>query len=79
MRQALTAPQVAALIQDALDEEGMSQADFCRLAGVSQKHLSAVFLGKAAAPMGTLDYWAFLLGREVRVRLVKSGEAEAPR
>jgi transcriptional regulator with XRE-family HTH domain len=60
---------MAQLIDRALVEEGLTQAQFCRLVGVSQKHLSQVLLGKAPASMPTLDYWAFHLGRHFNVEL----------
>jgi transcriptional regulator with XRE-family HTH domain len=62
---------MAALIAEALEKDGLSQAEFCRRAGVSTKHLNLVLNGKATARAATLDYWAWLLGRHFTVRLVK--------
>lgn len=68
---------MAELIGAALKEDGISQAEFCRQAGVSTKHLNMVLSGRAAATPATLDYWAFLLGRHFEIRL-ESGHALAP-
>jgi transcriptional regulator with XRE-family HTH domain len=61
---------MGALIGEALDERGISQAEFCRLAGVSTKHLNEVLRGKAVTPLSTLDYWAWLLGCRFDFQLV---------
>lgn len=71
----LTTHRMAALIGAALEDRGMSQAQFCRMAGVSTKHLNAVLLGKAAAPLSKLDYWAYLLGCRFDVSLVDCPDA----
>lgn len=65
----LTALSMGALIGKALDEEGVSQAEFCRRVGVSTKHLNQVITGGAVARAVELDYWAFALGREWSVTL----------
>jgi len=67
----LTIHRMAALISEALDTRGMSQAEFSRLAGVSAKHLCKVLGGTATAPLSTLDYWAFLLGARFEIHLVE--------
>jgi len=60
---------MAELIGDALKKDGLSQAEFCRRAGVSTKHLNLVLQGKATAYPTTLDYWAFVLNRHFVVTL----------
>jgi transcriptional regulator with XRE-family HTH domain len=65
----LSEHRMASLIGDALAEEGISQAEFCRRVGVSPKHLNLVLSGKATARSATLDYWAFTLGRRFVVTL----------
>lgn len=57
------------LIGQALEEDGLSQAEFCRRVGVTTKHLNQVLLGKATARLQALDYWAFVLGRTFVVTL----------
>jgi transcriptional regulator with XRE-family HTH domain len=66
----LTAHEMGALIGNALTEDGISQAEFCRQVGVSEKHLSNVINGKATASPVQLEMWAFALGRRWRVDLV---------
>lgn len=66
---------MARLIGLALENDGISQAAFCRTVGVSPKHLSQVLNGKATARSAALDYWAFVLGRHFEVSLV-AGKAE---
>lgn len=67
----LTIHRMAAMIGYKLAERGMAQAEFCRLAGVSTKHLNEVLTGKASAPLGTLDYWAYILGCRFDIHLVE--------
>lgn len=67
----LTAHQMGRLIGQALEEDGLSQAEFCRMVGASAKHVNQVIQGKAVASMAQLDYWAFALGRQWRVALRK--------
>lgn len=62
--------QMADAVARKLREEGLTQAAFCRKAGVSQKHMSQVLRGETAAPLATLDYWAFLLGSHFEIQLV---------
>lgn len=62
---------MAAALLARLEAIDMSQAEFARKAGVSAKHVNQVLLGKASAPLATLDYWAFVLGMRWSVRLVK--------
>jgi transcriptional regulator with XRE-family HTH domain len=71
---------MARLIADALAEDGLSQSEFARMAGVSAKHLNQVLNGKAAAAPAQLDYWAFLLGREwhIELRLTEAAFEVAP-
>jgi transcriptional regulator with XRE-family HTH domain len=49
-------------IREALTDQGLSQAEFARRVGVSQKHLCKVLGGSSNAQLATLDYWAFVLG-----------------
>lgn len=63
---------MARQLRERLEAIDMSQAEFGRKAGVSEKHVSQVLSGKATAPLATLDYWAFVLGMRWSVRLVKS-------
>lgn len=63
---------MAELIKQALIEDGISQAEFCRRVGVSTKHLNLVLNGKVAARTAALDYWAFVLGRRFDVSLERS-------
>lgn len=57
------AQQMAGQIADALEADGISQAEFARRTGVSAKHINQVLSGKATARHAQLDYWAFVLGR----------------
>lgn len=63
---------MGALIGAAIDDEGMSQADFARLVGCSPKHLNTVIMGRTSATPAMLEYWAFVLGRKWSVRLEKN-------
>lgn len=65
---------MAMLIAGALRQDGVSQAEFCRRAGVSPKHLNLVLNGKAAGRASTLDYWAWLVGRRFIVQLAEGRE-----
>lgn len=65
----LTSRKMAALIGQALEDDGLTQAEFCRRVGVSTKHLNTVLSGKATAREAQLDYWAFVLGRSFHVEL----------
>lgn len=64
-----TAVAMGELIGQALAEDGISQAEFCRRVGVSTKHLNQVIHGRAIAAPGQMDYWAFVLGRRWSVAL----------
>ena len=57
-----------ALILAALEEDGLTQAEFARRLGRTQKHVSQVLTGKAGTH--ELDYWAWVLGRQFVVDLV---------
>lgn len=59
------------MIGAALTEDGMSQAEFARRVGISEKHLSQVVTGKVVASHAQLDYLAFALGRQWTVALEK--------
>lgn len=71
----LTATLMAQLIAEAIEADGLTQAEFARRVGASQKHVSQVLTGKAHAYQATLDYWAFVLGRRWSVDLVMTGES----
>jgi transcriptional regulator with XRE-family HTH domain len=70
----LTATIMARLIAEAIEADGLTQAEFARRVGASQKHVSQVLTGKAHAYQATLDYWAFVLGRRWSVDLVAAAE-----
>lgn len=55
---------------EALDAQGITQAELARQAGVSAKHVNLVLNGQAGAQQGQLDYWAWLLGLRFEVALV---------
>jgi DNA-binding transcriptional regulator YiaG len=69
------AEQMARQIADALDADGITQAEFARRCGVTTKHLNQVLRGKATARYAQLDYWAFVLGRTWTVTLHKEDES----
>ena len=46
-------------LKDYLDSQGMSQSEFCRRAGVSEKHVSQIISGKA----GVTAYMALCIER----------------
>lgn len=70
---AATQATMAQLIRAELEHQGLTQAEFARRVGCSQKHLSLVLNGKAGALAAQLDYWAFVLGCHWTVKLEKSG------
>lgn len=51
------------LIAEAIEEDGLTQAEFARRVGCTPKHANQVLNGKAFAAPATLDFWAFVLGR----------------
>lgn len=65
----MTSDQMADQLLARLEDINMSQAEFARRAGVSEKHVSRVLIKKATAPTATLDYWAFVLGMHWSVKL----------
>lgn len=67
--------RMAGLIRDALAEDGISQAAFCRMVGVSTKHLNLVLSGKETARTAALEYWAFVLGRRFTITLARLSDA----
>lgn len=67
--------QCARLLLAALEEDGMTQADFARRVGVSQKHVSMFVKGHAGVNPETLDRWALALGRDWFVDLDRWDEA----
>jgi transcriptional regulator with XRE-family HTH domain len=73
MRKQLVSPTqktMAALIAEALNAQGLTQAELARQAGVSTKHVNLVLHGQAGAQLGQLDYWAWILGLRFEVKLV---------
>ncbi len=70
----LTSQEMGRLIGEALNNDGVSQAEFCRRVGVSPKHLCKVINGSAVTSSAQLDYWAFALGREWSVSLRPIGD-----
>lgn len=60
---------MAQAIEAELAERGMTQAAFCRLIGVTPKHLNQVLRGKANARLGQFDRWAAALGLKWTVEL----------
>ena len=69
-----TDEKMAALIAEALAEDGLTQAEFARRVGVSEKHMSQVLTGKTVGRNAALDYWAFALGRRFVVRLESTSD-----
>ena len=67
----MTGDEMAEHLSGHLQLIDMTQAEFARKVGMSEKHVSKVLTGKASAPIATLDYWAFALGMRWSVRLVK--------
>lgn len=74
LQRGLTSIHMGELIGTALQDAGITQAEFCRRVGVSAKHLNRVINGHATAHPGQLDYWAFVLGLRWDVQLVPRGE-----
>lgn len=74
----LTAALMARMLAEVIEREGLSQAEFARRVGASQKHVSQVLTGKAHAYQATLDYWAFVLGCEWRIDLVARSDSGGP-
>lgn len=72
--QPLTAIRMGQMIGAALEEAGMTQAEFCRRAGISTKHLNRVIQGHDTEHLATLDYWAFVLGLRWDVSLAPRSE-----
>ena len=48
------------LIRSALDEQGLTQAEFAKRIGRTEKHVSQVLTGRAGT--AEFDYWALVLG-----------------
>lgn len=66
----LTRDRMARLLAAAIEEDGLTQAEFARRVGATPKHVNTTLTGKQVASMETLDYWAFVLGRRWNVELV---------
>jgi DNA transposition AAA+ family ATPase len=62
--------QFRTLFREALTESGMTQAEFCRKVGVSQKHLSRVLSGKQGTTLAMWGYWGYVLGKRWQVKVV---------
>lgn len=69
-----TVDAMAELIKEAIDRDGLSQAEFARRVGASTKHVNQVFRGHAAAHPDTLDDWAGAIGRQFVVNLSREVE-----
>lgn len=67
----LTRQRMARLIAEALEADGLTQAEFAKRVGATTKHVNVVLQGHSYAAMETLDYWAFVLGRHWTVDLKK--------
>jgi transcriptional regulator with XRE-family HTH domain len=63
---------MAGLLAEAIEADGLTQAEFARRVGASPKHVNLVLNGKAHAYQATLDYWAFVLGRRWHIDLVRA-------
>jgi len=66
------------LIGEAIEEDGLTQAEFARRVGCTPKHANQVLTGKAFAAPATLDFWAFVLGRRWHIELLHIDGQEAP-
>lgn len=51
------------LLQEALDDEGMSQVDFAEATGFSTKHVNLMLNGKCGWSMAAMEHAAAVLGR----------------
>jgi transcriptional regulator with XRE-family HTH domain len=74
----LTIRAMGGLIGAALDEDGISQAEFARLTGCSAKHVNQVVNGNGTATTSMLDYWAYILGRQWTVNLTPTQPPTPP-
>lgn len=59
------------LFEIALKDADLTQAEFCRRAAVSPKHVNQVLAGKAQASITQWDYWAFVLDKRWDVSLLQ--------
>lgn len=75
MSEPLTPVRMGLLLSERLEELNMTQAEFARRAGVSQKHVSQVLNGVTTAQAATLDYWAYILDCRWEVKLVEREES----
>lgn len=71
----LTAAVMAHLLAEAIEADGLTQAEFARRVGASTKHVNQVLTGKAHAYQATLDYWAFVLGRGWHIELIEAAHS----
>lgn len=66
-----TAEAMVTLLRTAITAKGWSQAEFARRSGVTPKHVSDVFTGKAFPTLKLLDYWAFVLDSQWSIDLLE--------
>lgn len=59
---------MVACIKAELDRQGLTQAEFAKMIGRTEKHVSQVMTGKAGTV--ELDYWAFVLGKKFVIRMI---------
>jgi transcriptional regulator with XRE-family HTH domain len=67
--------QMAKLLRDHMDANGITQAELCRLIGRTPKHVNMVLNGRAGSI--ELDYWAWALGMRFTVSLVPLDEEQS--
>jgi transcriptional regulator with XRE-family HTH domain len=65
---------MAVMVRAAIAADGLTQAEFARRVGVTEKHVSRFMTGASFVSMETLDYWAFVLGRHWTIDLVRNDE-----
>lgn len=63
--------QFARCLRDALDDDGLSQADFAAESGFSTKHVNLMLNEKCGWSMAAMEEAARALGREWVVSLVR--------
>lgn len=66
--------QIAEAVADALQQDGMSQAELARTTGLSAKHINKVVNGESGAAFGLYDYLAHTLSRRWVVTLEYVGD-----
>lgn len=63
--------QFVALITEAMEAEGITQAELARRTGHTTKHVNRVLLGHNGASLEVLEYWAWTLGRHFTLGMKK--------